>query len=154
MFIRRALPSDWPDIWQIIGPVIRAGDTYALDRDMSEGDVRVYWMGDDRETFVAEWEGCIAGTYYIRRNQAGGGSHVCNCGYITSGQFAGRGVARALCEYSLALARERGYRAMQFNFVVAPMTEPSPYGHPSVSNRSADCQPPSTTPNWASLMLS
>jgi ribosomal protein S18 acetylase RimI-like enzyme len=31
----------------------------------------------------------------------------------------GRGVARAMCEHSLRVARERGFRAMKFNFVIA-----------------------------------
>jgi ribosomal protein S18 acetylase RimI-like enzyme len=31
----------------------------------------------------------------------------------------GRGVARTMCQHSLTHARERGYRAMQFNFVVS-----------------------------------
>ena len=80
MLIRPALPEDAPAIWAIIGPVIRAGDTYALDRDLDEANALAYWMGADRETFVAEADGAILGTYYLRLNQAGGGNHVCNCG--------------------------------------------------------------------------
>jgi ribosomal protein S18 acetylase RimI-like enzyme len=38
---------------------------------------------------------------------------------MTAAQAAGRGVARAMCHHSLDHARARGYRAMQFNFVVA-----------------------------------
>jgi ribosomal protein S18 acetylase RimI-like enzyme len=59
------------------------------------------------------------GTYYMRPNQAGGGQHVCNCGYMTHATATGRGVARRMCEHSLGHARSRGYRAMQFNFVVS-----------------------------------
>jgi ribosomal protein S18 acetylase RimI-like enzyme len=75
-------------------------------------------LGEDRETFVAEEDGEIVGTYYIRANQAGGGRHICNCGYMTSAAATGRGVARAMCGHSLDYARERGFRGMQFNFVV------------------------------------
>jgi GNAT superfamily N-acetyltransferase len=76
-------------------------------------------MGADRDTFVVEDDGTILGSYYLRANQAGGGKHVCNCGYMTSAAASGRGVARRMCEHSLAYARERGFRAMQFNFVVS-----------------------------------
>ena len=31
----------------------------------------------------------------------------------------GRGIARQMCEHSLVIAREKGYRAMQFNFVAS-----------------------------------
>ena len=122
MLIRPARPEDHPAIWSIIGPVIRAGETYTLDRNLTEAAALGYWFGPDKETFVAEDGGAILGTYYMRPNQAGGGSHVCNCGYMTGTAAIGRGVARAMCEHSLAYARARGYRAMQFNFVVSTNT--------------------------------
>lgn len=117
--IRAATASDAPAIWSIIGPTIRAGETYALARDMSEADALAYWMGADRETFVAVDSADIIGTYYLRRNQPGGGDHVANCGYMTAPAATGRGVARRMCEHSLDYARSRGFRAMQFNFVVS-----------------------------------
>lgn len=119
MLIRSACSEDWPFVWAIIEPVIRAGDTYALDTDLSEEAARAYWFGADKEVFVAEEDGSILGTYYMRANQAGGGRHVCNCGYITGAHATGRGVARRMCLHSLDYARARGYRAMQFNFVVS-----------------------------------
>ena len=119
MHIRPAHLNDAPSIWRIIGPTIRAGETYALDRDMTETDALAYWMGGGRETFVAEQAGELIGTYYMRPNHAGGGRHICNCGYITSAAATCRGVVRAMCEHSLEHARRRGYRGMQFNFVVS-----------------------------------
>ncbi|HUR33489.1 MAG TPA: GNAT family N-acetyltransferase [Vicinamibacterales bacterium] len=119
MVIRAARPDDAAAIWDIIGPTIRAGETYTLDPAMSEADAVAYWMGADKETFVAEEGGVILGTYYMRPNQAGGGAHVCNCGYMTGAAATGRGVARVMCQHSLDHARARGYRAMQFNFVVS-----------------------------------
>jgi ribosomal protein S18 acetylase RimI-like enzyme len=106
MHIRPATANDAPAIWRVIGPAIRAGETYALDRDMTEADALAYWLGND----------------YLRANQSGGGSHVCNCGYMTAAAATGRGVARAMCLHSLEQARQRGYRAMQFNFVVSTNT--------------------------------
>ncbi|WP_163866720.1 GNAT family N-acetyltransferase [Myxococcus eversor] len=122
MLIRRAEAVDAAGIAAIILPTIREGTTYALDTNMSEADALAYWMGPDRETFVAEEDGVIVGTYFIRPNQAGGGRHVCNCGYMTSAAALGRGIARRMCAHSLEHARVRGYRAMQFNFVVSTNT--------------------------------
>jgi ribosomal protein S18 acetylase RimI-like enzyme len=119
MLIRAARSEDAAAIWSIIGPVIRAGETYALDPQMSEADAVAYWLGAEKDTFVAEEDGSIVGTYFMRPNQAGGGAHVCNCGYVTRAAATGRGVARRMCEHSLEHARARGYRAMQFNFVVS-----------------------------------
>jgi len=119
MLIRPATSDDAPAIWSIVGPTIRAGETYALPRDMSEADALSYWMGSDRQTFVAVADGRIAGTYYLRANRAGGGDHVANCGYITDTAVAGKGVARRMAEHLIELARSQGFRAMQFNFVVS-----------------------------------
>lgn len=119
MHIRNASSQDAAALLEIILPVIRDGRTYALDPRMSEADALAYWLGADKETFVAEEDGVIVGTYYLRPNQAGGGRHVCNCGYMTRASASGRGVARALCAHSLTHAAAQGYRAMQFNFVVS-----------------------------------
>lgn len=119
MIIRGCGPQDEDGIWEILGPVIRAGETYALPRDMTREAALAYWLAPGNQTFVAEDDGEIVGTYYMRANQAGGGDHVCNCGYVTSENMRGRGIARRMGEHSLAQARKSGFRAMQFNCVVS-----------------------------------
>jgi ribosomal protein S18 acetylase RimI-like enzyme len=119
MQIRKATAADHPALLEIILPTIREGTTYALDPAMSEADALEYWTGEGKETFVAEEDGVIVGTYILRPNQAGGGQHVCNCGYMTRATAVGRGIARRMCEHSLAYAASHGYRAMQFNFVIS-----------------------------------
>ncbi len=119
MNIRLASDEDKSAIWSIIGPIIGAGETYALDANMAEADALAYWVGPDRETFVVEEDGRILGTYYLRPNQRGGGGHVANCGYMTAAESTGKGVARGMCEHSLAYAKSKGFRAVQFNFVVS-----------------------------------
>ena len=122
LLIRPATADDAEAIRAIICPVIRAEETYALDPAISEDEALAYWLAPDKQTFVAEAGGHVLGTYYLRANQAGGGSHVCNCGYMTGAAAAGRGVASAMCAHSLDLARSQGFRAMQFNFVVSTNT--------------------------------
>ncbi len=119
MEIRAARHQDAPAIWAILEPTIRAGETYALPRDMTQTEAIAYWMRADSETFVALEDGRVVGTYYLRANQLGGGAHVANCGYMTSTEATGRGIARAMCTHSLERARARGFRAMQYNFVVS-----------------------------------
>lgn len=119
MLIRPARVDDRDRIWAILEPVLRAGETYTLPRDISRDEALAYWHHDGHEVFVAEDEGSIVGTYFLRANQGGGGGHVANCGYMTATASQGRGVARAMLEHSLSRARERSFRAMQFNFVVS-----------------------------------
>jgi ribosomal protein S18 acetylase RimI-like enzyme len=120
MQIRPAsLSADADSLWAILEPTIRAGDTYTLPQDMTRKDALDYWFAPRHEVFVAEQAAEILGTYFLQPNQQGGGLHVANCGYITAPWATGRGVARAMCAHSLERARERGFRAMQFNFVVS-----------------------------------
>jgi ribosomal protein S18 acetylase RimI-like enzyme len=119
MNIRPALDSDHDAIWAILEPVLRAGETYTLPRDIGREAALAYWFSASHEVFVLEDEGVVRASYFLRANQAGGGAHVANCGYMTDVRSFGRGFARAMCAHSLERARERGFRAMQFNFVVS-----------------------------------
>jgi len=119
VLIRRATVADHDRLTDMLLPVFRAGDTYTVDPEISAEDALAFWTAPAKAVFVADCAGDLVGTYYIRRNQDGGGGHVCNCGYITMPQARGKGVARAMLEHSLAEARAQGYRAMQYNFVVA-----------------------------------
>lgn len=119
MIIRPRTAADDGEVWSILEPMIRAGETYALPRDLGRDEALAYFCGPDHEVFVATDEGVTVGTYYLRANQRGGGAHVANCGYVTGAAATGRGVARAMCAHSLDRARARGFRAMQFNLVVS-----------------------------------
>jgi ribosomal protein S18 acetylase RimI-like enzyme len=117
--VRPAGSGDADAVWKIIETTIRAGETYTLPRDMTREQALDYWFTPSNEVFVAEENGEVIGTYFLHANQKGGGAHVANCGYITSVESTGRGVARAMCAHSLDYAKTRGFRAMQFNFVVS-----------------------------------
>jgi ribosomal protein S18 acetylase RimI-like enzyme len=119
MVVRPAKVDDGEAIWEIMKPIIRAGEMYTLPSDMDKKAALAYWLATEHEVFVAEENGAIVGTYFLQANQQGGGGHVANCGYMTAASATGRGVARAMCEHSLGRARGRRFRAMQFNFVVS-----------------------------------
>src|SRR5690349_10988892 len=119
MVIRPATPDDHSAIWALLEPVIRAGEELAVPRDGTVVDAVAYWMPPGVEVFVAEDAGEVVGSYYLRANRRGPGGHVANAGYVTALHARGRGVARAMCRHSLDHARARGFRAMQYNFVVS-----------------------------------
>ncbi len=119
MAIRSAMTTDRDAIWAILEPMIRRGETYPLPRDMAKEQALEFWFAPGNETFVWQDSSAILGTYFLRVNQRGGGAHVANCGYVTAAGAEGRGIARAMCLHSLERARERGFRAIQFNFVVS-----------------------------------
>jgi len=122
LVLRAAVAADHGAVWDILRPVFRAGETYAIDPAISQEVALAYWFGSGREVRIAEGDGQVLGSYYIRPNAEGGGAHVCNCGFVTEETAQGRGVARAMLAEALDRAAQSGYRAMQFNFVISTNT--------------------------------
>lgn len=117
--IRLAKEEDFDAIWGIFQPIVAAGETYSFDTDCTREEAYQQWMAQPEACFVALINGKIVGTYYLKRNYAGNGSHVCNCGYMVSADARRRGIAALMCRHSQEEARTRGYLAMQFNSVVS-----------------------------------
>ena len=122
MTIREATPNDIDGVWEIFEQVVKPGDTYAFDPDSSRDDMLKLWFAPTMRVYVAEENNKIWGTYFIKPNQAGLGAHIANCGYMVHPETRGRGLGKQLCGHSLVIAREMGYKGMQFNFVVSTNT--------------------------------
>jgi GNAT superfamily N-acetyltransferase len=116
---RQAETADHDALWHMLKPVIRAGETYALETDLDRAGALAFWCAPHHEVWLAEIEGAPLGIYYMCANKPGPGAHVANCGYVTHPDAQGRGIARAMLQHSLDRARLRGFLAMQFNAVVA-----------------------------------
>ena len=119
LVIRDARPEDWAGIWPFFRQIVAAGETYTWPRDMSEDDARAAWFPSPGRIVVASVGGTVVGTAKTQPNQAGPGAHVANASFMVDPAYGGRGIGRALGEHVLARARADGYRAMQFNAVVA-----------------------------------
>ena len=118
--IRRAGPVDWPGIWPIWHEVVAAGETYTWDPHTDEASAQALWLlPPPAETWVAMAGGEIVGTALLKPNQPGLGSHVANASFMVGSASAGRGIGRRLAGHLIAHAATSGYRAMQFNAVVA-----------------------------------
>jgi ribosomal protein S18 acetylase RimI-like enzyme len=120
--IRKAEKSDIDDIWAILHEIVSKGDTYAFPPETSGEEALEIWMERPNATYVAELDGRVFGTYFIKPNQPGLGAHVCNCGYMVTEAARGQGVGTAMCLHSQVEARRMGFLAMQFNFVVSTNT--------------------------------
>jgi len=73
VLIRLAAAGDDNAIWAIMEPILRAGETYTLPRDTDKNAALAYWRAAEHEVFVAEENGTIVGTYFLRANQKGSG---------------------------------------------------------------------------------
>ena len=119
MFIREAQEKDYEAIWEIFHSIVSLGDTYVYSPDTKKDDAIKIWCKNPEKTFVAEVDGKVLGTYYLKSNQPDLGSHICNCGYMVSNKARGLGLATAMCNHSQTEAVKRGYIGMQFNLVVS-----------------------------------
>ena len=122
MQIRRAINADRDAIWNVFHEIIAAGDTYAFDPQMPREEALAYWFRADTHTYVAEEDGAVVGTYILRPNQSGPGSHVANAAFMVARDAEGAGVGRRMAEHCLSEARRMGFRGMQFNFVISTNT--------------------------------
>lgn len=117
--IRPATADDHDAIWEILRPVYRAGETYCIPQDITRDAALQDWFALPFTAFVAIHDGRILGTSHIGANRPGGGARVANASFATDPLARGRGVAKAMVAHAKAWARQQGFRAMQFNFVVS-----------------------------------
>lgn len=119
---RKAQEADKPAIWRIIRAVIAGGDTYVFSPDTSESEMLAYWFSPEKQNYVAVRDKVVVGTFWLRANQPGLGSHVANAAYMVSPDAKGQGVGKQMALFSLDEAKLLGFTAMQFNFVVKSNT--------------------------------
>ena len=119
MEIREATESDWTAIWPFFREIVRAGETYAYDPEITEAEARDLWMvGPPGVTFVAVVDGEVAGSANAYANRPGAGSHVASASFMVDPARAGRGAGRALGEAVIGWAAAEGFHSIQFNAVV------------------------------------
>ena len=119
MRIRKAETSDEEAIWEIISDVIKTGDTYVFSPESTQSEMMSYWLYPQYHAYVAELEGVVVGTYLLKDNQPGLGSHVANGSYMVASSARGKGVGKAMGQHSIQEAARLGYHAIQFNIVIA-----------------------------------
>lgn len=120
MNIRPYAERDWPQIWNLVRDVARAGDTYAYDPGMTEQDGVQAWMRPPPGRVLVAADGeRVLGSVSMGPNRPGPGRHIANASFLVAGDVRGRGVGRTLVRAALESARADGYAAMVFNAVVA-----------------------------------
>jgi ribosomal protein S18 acetylase RimI-like enzyme len=122
MNIRKMTDSDFEAFWPVFHEIVKDQETYAFDPEISYQSALDVWVNSPAATYVATENDVILGSYYVKKNAAGPGSHICNCGYMVNPLARGKGVAKTLCIHSQKVAAKLGFLAMQFNSVVSTNT--------------------------------
>lgn len=120
MLIREATTEDWPAIWPFFHEIVAAGDSFTYPVDLSRDEAREWWLvpAPSLAVVAVDDSGTVLGTAKMNRNHMGNSSHIASASYMVDPAHSGKGVGRALCQYSVDWARTAGFRAMQFNAVV------------------------------------
>ncbi len=122
MSIRPAGEADLERVWKMFKIVIDEGIYYPYDEKSTRAEIEHTWINLNNPIVVTEENGNITGAYILRYNQPGYGNHIVNAAYMVDPRYRGRNVGKALGEHSIRYARELGYYAMQFNYVVSTNT--------------------------------
>ena len=117
--VRNATDQDFDMIWDIFHRVVATGDTYAYSPNTTKEEASCYWMPPQKKTYVATIGDEVVGTYFIKDNQPGLGSHIANAAYMVHPNQHGKGIGSFMATHSIAEAKQLGYEAMQFNLVVS-----------------------------------
>ncbi len=116
-----ATMDDFEAVKEIFLHVVDEGETYSYERgELTDEWIRNYWLKNVITTIVARLpDGKVAGVCAIRMNRTGRGDHIANASYIVHHDHRGMGIGYALGQESLTDAKQYGYKAMQFNYVVS-----------------------------------
>lgn len=117
--IRVAEEKDLGDIWQMWKVIMEQKIYYPYDDSFSRADIEKSWVNLANHTYVAEQEGEVVGAYIFKANQPGYGGHIANAAYMVKTNKRGKRIGHQLCAHSIEMAKEAGYRGMQFNLVVS-----------------------------------
>lgn len=118
MKIVKMTESDFEEFWPIFKDIVESEETYAFDPNISYSEAIDLWLHSADVSFAAK-DRAILGSYFLKKNASGPGSHVANCGYMVAPFARGKGVAKEMCIHSQQQALSLGYSAMQFNCVVS-----------------------------------
>lgn len=114
--IRLLEPADRESLRVLAAQTVADGTVFPFE---SVDGVEQYWFHPQGTVMVAWLDDRLVGSYVVKPNSVDRCGHIANAGYMVDANWRGRGFGHSLGLHSLHLARSLGFRAMQFNQVVA-----------------------------------
>jgi ribosomal protein S18 acetylase RimI-like enzyme len=116
-----ATSDDHDDLFRVFHEIVARDEGFVQDptQPLARSDFEAFWLTPGALVVVARSgdDGTLCGSYTMRPNGVGRAAHVANAGYLVAPHVRRRGLAEALVLHSFDAARERGFDALQFNFV-------------------------------------
>lgn len=117
--IRPAHKTDFEAMLNIFKAVIANEDSYVFAPDTPREDIFEYWFRPSCTSYVAEDRGWILGMYKLFPNQRDLGSHIAGASFMVAPGQQGRGIGKMMGFHCLKEAKNAGFAALQFNYVIS-----------------------------------
>ena len=117
MQIRKYQETDLPEMTAIWNEVVEEGIAFPQEECLTE-DIGGNFFASQSYTGVAENDGKIVGLYILHPNNVGRCGHICNASYAVSSACRGLHIGEKLVLDCLKVAKDLGFRVLQFNAVV------------------------------------
>lgn len=111
--------KDLPEMLNIWNQVVEEGQAFPQEEMETAESAREFFANQSHCGVARNERGEIVGLYILHPNNIGRCGHICNASYAVTPAARGTGTGKRLVEDSLAMARELGFRIMQFNAVAS-----------------------------------
>ena len=118
MIIRKYRKEDMADMIAIWNEVVEDGIAFPQVNCLTMESGSTFFAAQTY-TAVAELDGRVVGLYILHPNNIGRCGHIGNVSYAVLSPFRGQHIGDQLVQDSLRMAKEVGFRLIQFNAVVA-----------------------------------
>ena len=111
--------NDEEQLHQIFREVVDSGSQFPYECSSIEEFRRQFFNPQGQVYVCHNIDGEVIGGFYLRLNFSGRSSHIANAAYMIRSSCRGKGVGSLLIKASLHLAKDQGFRAIQFNMVLS-----------------------------------
>jgi DNA-binding MarR family transcriptional regulator/GNAT superfamily N-acetyltransferase len=107
-----------PGLYEIFREVVDSGCQFPYEDSSLDGFHRQF-LASSQVYVCCSSSKEVVGGFYLRANFTGRSAHIANGAYMVKNSHRGQGLGKLLLKASLYLAKEAGFRAMQFNMVLS-----------------------------------
>ena len=118
MTVRGYDENDIPQMAEIWNEVVEQGEAFPQTETLSDEEARDFFATQSY-CGVCEENGRLVGLYILHPNNVGRCGHIANASYAVKSTCRGKGAGKVIVEHCLFIAKQKGFKVLQFNAVVA-----------------------------------
>lgn len=106
-------------LYEIYCEVVDSGSQFPYECNSIEEFHRQFFGPQSRVFVCRSSDNVVVGGFYIKTNYSGRSNHIANAAFMMRRTHQGQGIGKLLVMASLYLAKDLGFRDMQFNMVLS-----------------------------------